>query len=248
MSKLYKSKTCAYCGKLGVSQTGDHVVARALVAEALRGEIPIVPACLACNGKKAELEHYAATVIPFGGRHEGASVSLERDLPRRLAKNQRLRRELASGQLRVWSEESGLLVPSLTIPIDGERLEELVGYIVKGLMFHHWGVALASDCSVEAYSLTQRGEQTFDRHLAMNAAQRVSGDIGQGAFTYRGLQAVDNANISMWEVSLFGGFKTFGYDELNSSTKYGVMTGPVAVIQRAERIAASGLLVPTRPL
>src|SRR5262249_26142801 len=133
MSKLHKGKTCAYCGQLGVSQTGDHVVARALVAEALRGEIPIVPACAPCNGKKADLEHYAASVIPFGGRHPGASASLAADVPRRLAKNQRLHRELKSRQTRVWSEESGLMMPCLAIPIDGERLEGLVGYIVRGL-------------------------------------------------------------------------------------------------------------------
>lgn len=135
-------------------------------------------------------------------------------------------------------------MPSLAIPIDGERLEALVGYIVRGLMFHHWGVALGSDCSVEAYSLTQRGEQTFNRHLAKNAVQRALGNIGQGALLYRGVQAVDNPNISMWEVSLFGGFKTRGDDQRVASTKFGVMTGPLAVIERAARIAASGLNIP----
>jgi len=93
MSKLYKGKTCAYCAQLGGSQTGDHVFARSLVAEPLRGQIPIVPACAPCNGKRADLEHYAASVLPFGGRHAGASASLTGDVPRRLAKNQRLRRE-----------------------------------------------------------------------------------------------------------------------------------------------------------
>ncbi|OCK55058.1 hypothetical protein [Bradyrhizobium sp. LMTR 3] len=131
-----------------------------------------------CNvaSKKADLEHYAASVLPFGGRHAGASASLADDVPRRLAKNQRLHRDLASGQQRIWSEESVLMMPCLAIPIDGERLEALVGYIVRGLMFHQWGVALGSDCSVEAYSLTQRGEQTFNRFLAMHAAQRASGN------------------------------------------------------------------------
>lgn len=244
MSKLYKGKTCAYCGRPGVSRTGDHVVARALVVETLRGEIPIVPACAACNGKKAELEHYAASVLPFGGRHAGASASLA-EVPRRLAKNQRLHRELALGQSRTWLEESGLIVPRLVFPIDGERLEGLVGYIVRGLMFHHWGVALGNDCSAEAYSLTQRGEHTFTQHLAPNEARQVSGNIGQGALLYRGFQAVDDPNTSMWEVSLFGGFKTLGKDQQTASTKFGAMTGPIAVIHRAARIAASGLFLPT---
>ena len=244
MSKRYKGKTCAYCGQSGASQTADHVLARAFVAESFRSKIPIVPACLACNGAKADLEHYAASIIPFGGRHAGASATLANDLPKRLAKNQRLHNELKLGQSRVWSEESGLIVPCLAIPIDGDRLEGLVGFIVRGLMFHHWGVALGADSSVEAYNLTSRGEHTFNRHFGMNAAQHVSDDIGQGALIYRGLQAVDNPTISMWEVSLYGGFKTVGNDPRIISTKYGVMTGPVVVIERAAQLAASGLAFP----
>jgi hypothetical protein len=245
MSKRYKGKTCAYCGQGGASQTADHVLARAFVAQTLRGKIPVVPACFACNSAKADLEHYAASILPFGGRHAGASATLANDLPKRLAKNQRLHNELKLGQSRVWSEESGLMIPCLAIPIDGHRLEGLVGFIVRGLMFHHWGVPLGADSSVEAYSLTPRGEQTFHRYLGMNAAQHVSDDIGQGALIYRGLQAVDNPTISMWELSLYGGFKTLGDDLRIASTKYGVMTGPVAVIERAAQLAASELVFPS---
>lgn len=245
MTKLHKGKTCAYCGLLGVSETGDHIVARALVAEALRSEIPIVPACSGCNGKKADLEHYAASILPFGGRHQGASESLA-GVARRLAKNRRLHRELRAGQVRIWSQEKGLMMPCLSIPIEGEKIEKLVGYIVRGLLFHHWDVALGNDYSVEVYSLTGHGEQTFDQYLGMNAAQRVAGNIGQGVAIYRGVQAVDNPKISMWEVSLFGGFKTVGDDRWTSSTKFGAMTGPLEVVERAERLVANGLVMPIR--
>ena len=219
------------------------MLARSLVAEALRGEIPIVPACTACNGKKAELEHYAASIIPFGGRHAGASARLTGDVPKRLAKNQRLHRALASDQTQVWSIEGGLMIPCLAIPIDGERIEQLVGYVVRGLMFHHWSIALGNDCMVEVHSLTRYGEDFFSRYLALNASQRASGDIGQGALRYRGAQAVDDPQISFWEVSLYGGLKTESDDRL-TSTKFGVMTGPLAVRERADRAAANGLLLP----
>ena len=136
------------------------------------------------------------------------------------------------------------MMPCFWIPIDGERLEALVGYIVRGLLFHHWGIALGSDYSVKSYSLTEQGEQTFNRYLSLNAAQRVKGNIGQGVAVYRGVQAVDNPNISMWEVVLFGGFKTVGDDRRTTSTKFGAMTGPLAVIQRAESLVANGLVVP----
>ena len=244
MSKLHKGKTCAYCSLPGASQTGDHVLARSMVAEPLRGEIPVVPACAACNNKKVDLEHYAASIIPFGGRHAGASARLVADVPKRLAKNQRLHRELAAGQTQVWSVEAGLMVPCLAIPIDGKRIERLVDYIARGLMFHHWGIALGSDCIVDVLSLTRHGEGFFDRHLALNARQRASGDIGQGALRYRGAQAVDNPQISFWVMSLYGGLKTEGDDRM-TSTKFGVMTGPVTVRERASRAAEKGLLLPS---
>jgi hypothetical protein len=242
MSKLHKGKTCAYCGRLGASQTGDHVLARALVAEALRGEIPIVPACAACNGKKSELEHYAAVVLPFGGRHAGASARLSGDVPKRLAKNQRLHRELASGQTQVWSVERGLILPCLAIPIEGERIEQLVGYIVRGLMFHHWSVVLGNDCMVNVLSLTRHGEGFFGHYLGLNANQRALGNIGRGALQYHGAQGVDNPQVSFWVVSLYGGMKTEG-DDRTTSTKFGVMTGPLAARERIDRAAANGLLL-----
>lgn len=237
MSKLYKNKTCAYCGRLDASSTADHVFARALVAESLRSEIPIVPACSDCNNSKAALEHYAASVVPFGGRHRNAKESLTEGVPRRLARNQRLHRELAEGQSRVWSTESGIVIPSMAIPIDGARIEGLVGYIVRGLMFHHWGVALGSDNMVLVNSLTPYGEQFFDQQLNLNARHRVAGDIGQGALVYRAAQGVDNPRVSVWEMSLYGGLKTVGDNDQTASTKFGILTGPVAIHERAVKRA-----------
>jgi hypothetical protein len=61
---------------------------------------------------------------------------------------------------------------------------------------------------------------------------------------YRGAQAVDNPQISFWEVSLYGGLKAERDDRV-TSTKFGVMTGPAAVRERASRAAANGLLLPS---
>jgi hypothetical protein len=48
-------------------------------------------------------------------------------ITRRLAKNQKLHRELAAGRSHSWTKEpSGLLVNALTVPIDGEKAEKLI--------------------------------------------------------------------------------------------------------------------------
>lgn len=241
MSKLFKGKTCAYCAMPGISDTADHVLSRQLVAVEHRGQIPKVPACAPCNGRKATLEAYLNAVLPFGGRHGDAKDNLASNVPKRLEKNKKLHRALSGGQSRVWSREpSGLLVNALALPLEGDQVEQLVGLIVRGMMFHHWGVALGPDMHVETLSLTKRGEAFFNRYRAANAKQRVAGNIGAGALVYEGAQGIDNDAVSFWQLSLYGGFTVSSGDGKEFSSKFGVMTGPKAIAQRAEQRVARG--------
>jgi HNH endonuclease len=72
--KKYVGKTCVYCGRAGASDTRDHVVAKEFFLKEDRGNLPQVPACLECNGKKAKLEHYLLSVLPLGSRRPDARL------------------------------------------------------------------------------------------------------------------------------------------------------------------------------
>jgi len=234
MGKRFKGKTCVYCATASASETGDHVLARQFVPVARRSQIPVVPACKRCNKEKSDLERYLTTVLLFGGRHPDAAANLQNDGPRRLAKNQKLHRELAKGRSRLLTKEpSGLLVNALTVPIDGEKVEKLVGFVARGLMWHHWGIVLGADCFVDVLSLTERGESFFQRYAEMNAKDRVKGDIGDGALVYEGAQGTDNPQVSIWQTSILGGAKMTGTDDKNPVSTFGVMTGPQAIKERA---------------
>lgn len=241
MSKRFKGKTCAYCAVPEASTTGDHVLAREFVAVEHRNQIPKVPACDGCNNRKSALETLFTAVLPFGGRHADASANLTVNVPKRLARHPKLHQSLAAGQSQVWSREpSGLLVRSLALPLDGERLEELVDLIVRGLMFHHWGVALGADMHVGVFTLTRYGEALFASYLNSNAKQRVSNNIGAGAFVYEAVQGVDNDTVSMWRLSIYGGMTMDSGDGKHAMSSFGVMTGPQRIIDRAEQRVASG--------
>jgi hypothetical protein len=242
VSKKYKNKTCAYCGVEGLSDTADHVLARELVAKSLRHEIPIVPACKTCNQKKSILEHYAAAVLPFGGRHPDSSNRLSDDVPKRLKRNIKLHRELLNRMTRVWVKENGIHSRTLAIPLDGARIESLVELIVRGLMFHHWGVALDNNVTVDVLTLVPAGEVLFNKMKNWRSNQFASGNIGNGALIYEGRQGIDNQSISVWEVMLYGGAK-MGQGNQFTATKFGVMTGPKAVFERAALRAGSSLIV-----
>jgi hypothetical protein len=235
MSKRFKGKTCVYCATPVASETGDHVLAREFVPVAYRSQIPQVPACRECNKNKADLEHYLTAVLLFGGRHADAATNLETEGPRRFAKNQKLGRELAKGCARLWTREpSGLVVNALTVPIDGEKVEKLVGFIAQGLMWHHWKAVLGPDCFVDVLSLTSSGEAAFQRYTKMNANDRVRDDIGEGALVYEGMQGTDNPQVSVWELSIYGGVKMTSADGKDSMSRFGVLTGPPAIKDRAD--------------
>lgn len=239
MSKKFKGQTCIYCGREGAAETADHIFARQFFLESRRQNLPQAPACKDCNAKKSADEHYLATVLPFGGRHKDAGENLTTKVPRRLEKNVKLHRELNAGTTEAWiKESSGLYVRSTLIPFDGERFERLFGFIVKGLMWHHWGVILASDAFVEVLTLTPHGKAVFDQKLQMNANQRIEESLGNGTFTYRAAQAKDNLQVSIWQIEVYGGIIATGTDSAEKCSTVGVFTGPNQIKERAAARAA----------
>jgi hypothetical protein len=227
MSKKFKGKLCVYCAERR-STSEDHVFAREFILPDDRKNLPKVPACKECNGSKSELEHYLAALFPFGGRHETATVNLETMVPKRLKKNLKLYRFLKKGLKTIRVDENGLVVPTMTLPIDYLRVKSWFALITRGLLWFHWGVYLNQCHSVEVISLTLRGEEFFEKNfLSLRPRARVAGNLGNGTFTYEGAQGVDNPEISVWRFSAFGGMVFAKYPGAPSeiSSKIGVRTG-----------------------
>lgn len=237
VSKKYIGKACVYCGT-ATATTADHVFAREFFVVSQRVNLPKVPACAACNRSKADLERYLTAVLPFAGVHGDARGQLTNEVPRRLAKNPRLHRELEAGRRRGWwQQKSGLIVPAMVLPLDGEKLVDYVALVVRGLMWHHWQVLLGSDCFVEAQSLTRHGEKMF-APSSWNGRATVDVQHPSGIFAYRGVQGIDTPEISVWELSLLGGMTVSGGDnEPMQMNRFGVMTGPKRIDESARRAA-----------
>ena len=70
------------------------------------------------------------------------------------------------------------------------------------------------------------------RHLRhLNAHRRVEHNVGNGTFHYWGAQGSDNPQVTVWEISIYGGMRS----ELSGDgpNNIGVMTGPKRVRDRA---------------
>jgi hypothetical protein len=152
---------------------------------------------------KNRVEHYLTAVLPFGGRHADALRNLQELVPGRLAKNAKM--QLAHGRgITLTEEQPGLRVPTMTLPFDSDRLHQLFGFIAKGLLWHHWAVALQAHHDLKVVSLTKLGEASFAAFLGLNAKQRVRCVFGNEAFCYEGAQGTNYPEFSIWKISVYG--------------------------------------------
>jgi hypothetical protein len=225
MGKSFKGKTCVYCATAPAA-TMDHVFAREFFLADRRANLPKVPACSACNGAKSQLEHYLTAVLPFGGQHADGLAHLTEMVPGRLARNQKLARGLTAGLSRTMVP--GRETPAMTIPIEPEKVGELFALIAKGLLWHHWQFLLPPNAfGVRADMLSPAGEQFYNQAFAMNSGARVGEILGNGTFSYEGVQSAETPELSVWRFSVFGGLSVSGDPEAPGeiSSQIGAMTG-----------------------
>lgn len=222
MSKKVKGKLCVYCGKAEAT-TADHVLCREFFLKDQRANLPKVPACARCNSEKAELEHYLTVVLAFGGRHKDAAGNLSM-VPKRLLKNAKLHRELAAG------------FDGETIPFDPSRLEKLFAMIARGLAWYHWQVLLGDAHSATASIFNDAGKAFFDQALSKwNTPRRVTGNLGDGTFSYEGAQATDCPEATIWKFSMYGAVVFGGDPNVPGPASLTIaVTGPADFIQRLQ--------------
>jgi len=227
-SKKYKNTTCAYC-LTRQSTTGDHVFAREFFLPSKRDRHPIVPCCEQCNFEKSKLEHYLASIFPFGGRHPDAYENLTCMLPPRLKGNRKLHCTLEKFRRRVWTLEDGLYKRTMAIPINPEYVYSLFKYIARGLAYYHWMVTFDEDCIIDVFTPTDIGQEQFDKLLfRLNARNRVYADLGKGTVIYEGAQGIDSSQISIWRILMYGGICFSGslHSDATTGGQIIVMTGP----------------------
>jgi hypothetical protein len=240
MSKKCKNKLCVYCC-LATSTTRDHIFSKKFFLETRRKDLPMAPACSSCNSQKSKLEHYLTAVLPFGALHADAEVNLKTMTQNRLDKNPHvladLRNAFRSHNRRGWERAGSLLVPTAGFAFDGQKFEQWLVLVVKGLSWYHWQQLVTPDCLID---VRWGHENILERLLAMPAACRISENVGAGTFLYEAAQGIDNPQVSVWQFVVYGGIR-FGSRSIalrGSCSRAWVLVGPRSIIKREEsRIA-----------
>lgn len=194
-----------------------------------RDHLPKVPACSRCNGRKSELEHYAGSVLPFGGQHPAALENFRTMVPGRLLKNAPLHRAIQAGMRPVSARHGDSMFSTLAVPIDGERIHELFGLIARGLLYYHFGATLAEDDIVQVTTLTASGAALYDEHLFPTGSSGVvTVRLGQDTVLYQGRQAPECELASAWRIRMYGGMWLLSESSVTdpSGSTIGVLTVP----------------------
>jgi hypothetical protein len=232
-SKRFKGHLCVYCVQRdGV--VGDHVFARSFFLPGARKDLPQVPACEQCNDEKGRIEHHLATVLPFGGRHTDAPENLKSQVPARLSKNNRLAQELATGRGLIWEDAGRIAQPAITLPFDSEPACRLFALVARGLAWHHWRAYLQAEHVSHAMFLSKFGCESFDRFFGLAAVNRVEINLGDGTVRYRGVQAKDIPECTLWRIHFYGGLMLSGDEDAPNeiSTEIGAITGTAKTVYR----------------
>jgi len=163
---------------------------------------------------------------------------LNRDVPRRLERNQRLHRALAEGQSRVQVNDGGGVAETLALPVESERISRFARRVIQGLHALHWG-PIPQDAWVGAGQLAPAGVE-FHHKLMHMGGIRLRGDIGAGLFSYAALRSFEPPFISAWWLRLFGGMILAGDPAM---PEYGTrdLYGLVSRLPHPEMFPATGV-------
>jgi len=223
MKHKFSGETCIYCGK-AASESSDHVVGRKFFLVERRDNLPQAPACKRCNNRKSQHENYLMIVLPFGAKNVDAAEILRKlVLPRLENKaNAKLLRKLQMGYAR-----SG----GASIPFDHQPMEELFEMIAKALAWQHFSVRLGAGYAATASLFTNDGEAFFEQMLSAGKVN-VSGDLGEGTFSFEGAQAPQYPELTVWRFNFYGGVDFGGDPDVNGPSSLAIaVTGRLEMIQ-----------------
>jgi hypothetical protein len=254
MRREFRNQLCAYCGAT-VAESDDHIFAKEFFLPRDRDNLPKAPACKKCNNEKSKAEDYCLVVLPFAARHPSAHENLATLMPRRIRhrSKQRLRETCRNGMDRIWVREvpGALIQPTMTIPMNNERVNKFFQFIVKGLVWWHWRAYVLGRSSVRVMNFNEEGEMRFKdvmTQFARAGAELVCEDVKGGMFRYErllvprlpeefrnpfvGLEFVPQ--MTLWRIWPLGGLRVASKDTVCGS--FSALTDPIVFNPSGKRI------------
>jgi hypothetical protein len=237
VSKRFKEKLCAYCGASGSSSTSDHVLARAFFFKEDRSNLPQVPACLTCNNRKSELEHYVSSTLLIGSQHADGDRYRQEMVRPRLDKNLKLRSQLRVDHPPQLVKVAGLCRFMHAVTINAAKVTELLQLIVRGLYHHHFGKPLDPDWYPDVTMLHPDHEAAMWAQIQCYfppGTERVGANLGRASFLYSGIRSPGHAGFSAWKLAWHGCIPLHGRDGSGADYWWAITRPTQAAVERAK--------------
>lgn len=190
-------KLCAICG-WAQATTNDHIPPRGVFPRPLPPSMITVPACVQCNnGSSVQDERFRVYLAMATSYYNTEATRLWKEQAlRTLDSNQKLRREvMESIQLLQDTPKTRPGVPFLW-PISAYK--PTIERIVRGLYWHHFGVALGRRVACEIDMLDALPASFID-----DSSDWETLGVGDGIFAYRFVRATENPLYSVWVLQFF---------------------------------------------
>jgi hypothetical protein len=221
MKHKFHGERCIYCGE--AADTSDHAIGKSFFLIERRDNLPQVPACRSCNNRKATLESYLMTVLPFGAKNADAAKILKEMVPPRLEKNAKLFKKLQKGLAKSGGK---------SMPFDHKQLEELFAMIAKALAWVHFEHLVLKDGYDSIASVFNNSAEQVFLNMIGRGEKIVSGDLGNGTFRYEGAQFIDK-QVTVWRFSIYGGVDFGGDEHFNEAASLAVaVTNSPTIVQK----------------
>lgn len=218
-----------------MSSAADHVFPREIFRKHQRNCLPKVPSCAKCNNEKSKLEHYLLSVLPFGATHANAKKTLAVDVARRLKRNRKLHKTIRRGFGYSYIPRQGnILERTLNIKFDSNVLHEFVGFVGRGLMWHHWGKHLPLDCTFQVFTPSPTGMRFISELFGLATSHRVDVSLGGDTVRYKGVMSEKDDGVSVWAIQLFGGMTISdkGHSHIFKNSFVAMITGSPSTIDK----------------
>ena len=197
-----RKRKCAYCGELR-EITRDHVIPRSLFLRPLPDEMVTVPACDACNSKKARHDDFLRDLLTID--FEGCESPIaQRVFQEKVLSSHRQGKSLLSRIALNEAKEtpivskSGLYLGECHVAhFDLGRANEMFSFIVRGLYFRLREVVLPLDCKFEIRRLDGEGAKKWwesFKDKQFNGPYILGDGVFQCAYQY----AAEDESVTSW--------------------------------------------------
>ena len=144
-------------------------------------------------------------MLPLGGRHSHALENLEKNVPRKLEKNIKLKNALSFGMSNINLVNDKTLGASLCFPLETEKIERLFNFITRALCYHHFQKLVPDDLQIRVLLLSEFGDNFFNEIFSKIPSNAEHHALGDGTFEYRCISSVPPKDISVWQFKIYGG-------------------------------------------